>query len=152
MIPHNMTLFKFICVQYQFHGQTLPIMKIDRGQIQFREYVSTGTEPYSEECMCRLQYIAMLDYQECVTDGQTTDKEIPMCLNALQATHKMILWCKQEAQRVTYCASEYNMPPFGGIGKGGHFLFTDPPEKYTLGRGCWYLAFCQVSLNTFQRF
>ena len=41
MIPHNMTL----CVQYQFHRQTLPIMKIDRGQIQFREYVSTGTEP-----------------------------------------------------------------------------------------------------------
>ena len=45
MIPHNMTLFKFMCVQYQFHGQTLPIMKIDQGQIQFREYVSTGTEP-----------------------------------------------------------------------------------------------------------
>ena len=40
-----MTLFKFICVQYQFHRQTLPIMKIDRGQIQFRDYVSTGTEP-----------------------------------------------------------------------------------------------------------
>ena len=47
MIPHNMTLFKFICVQYQFHGQTLPIMEIDRGQIQFRDYVSTGTEPKS---------------------------------------------------------------------------------------------------------
>ena len=46
MIPHNMTLFKFICVQYQFHRQTLPIMKIDRGQIQFRDYVSTGTEPF----------------------------------------------------------------------------------------------------------
>ena len=45
MIPHNMTLFEFICVQYQFHGQTLPIMKIDGGQIQFREYVSTVTEP-----------------------------------------------------------------------------------------------------------
>ena len=45
MIPHNMALFKFICVQYQFHRQTLPIMKIDRGQIQFRDYVSTGTEP-----------------------------------------------------------------------------------------------------------
>ena len=44
-VPHNMTLFKFICVQYQFHRQTLPIMKIDRGQIQFRDYVSTGTEP-----------------------------------------------------------------------------------------------------------
>ena len=46
MIPHNMTLFKFICVLYQFHRQTLPIiMKTDRGQIQFREYVFTGTEP-----------------------------------------------------------------------------------------------------------
>ena len=28
---------------HQFHRQTLPIMKIDRGQIPFREYVSTGT-------------------------------------------------------------------------------------------------------------
>ena len=45
MIPHNMTLHKLICVQYQFHRPTLPIMKIERGQIQFREYVSTGTEP-----------------------------------------------------------------------------------------------------------
>ena len=45
MIPHHMTLFKLICVQYQFHRKTLPIMKIDRGQIQFRDYVSTGTEP-----------------------------------------------------------------------------------------------------------
>ena len=45
MIPHNMTLFKFTYVQYQFHRQTLPIMNIERGQIQFREYVSTGIEP-----------------------------------------------------------------------------------------------------------
>ena len=45
MIPHNMTLFKFICVLYQFHRQTLPIMKIDRGQNQFRDNVSTGTGP-----------------------------------------------------------------------------------------------------------
>ena len=44
IIPHNMTSFKFICVLYQFHRKTLPIMKIDRHQIQFREYVSTGTE------------------------------------------------------------------------------------------------------------
>ena len=49
MLPHNMTLFKLICVLYQFHSQTLPIMKIDRGQIQFREYVSTGTEPCHKE-------------------------------------------------------------------------------------------------------
>ena len=45
MIPHNMPLFKFICALYQFHHQTPPIMKIDRGQIQFRDYVFTGTEP-----------------------------------------------------------------------------------------------------------
>ena len=38
-------LFKFIYVLYQFHRTTLPIMKIDRDQIQFREYVSTGMEP-----------------------------------------------------------------------------------------------------------
>ena len=49
MIPHNMPLFKFICALYQFHHQTLPIMKIDRGQIQFRDYVFTGTEPYRED-------------------------------------------------------------------------------------------------------
>ena len=53
MIPHNMTLFKFICVQYQFHGQTLPVMKIERGQIQFREYVSTGTEPKIRHIHCK---------------------------------------------------------------------------------------------------
>ena len=46
MIRHNMPLFKFICALYQFHHQTPPIMKIDRGQIQFRDYVFTGTEPY----------------------------------------------------------------------------------------------------------
>ena len=57
MIPHNMTLFKFICVQYQFHGQTLPIMKIDRGQIQFREYVSTGTEPVEVVNFCNANAI-----------------------------------------------------------------------------------------------
>ena len=50
MIPHNMPLFKFICALYQFHHQTLPIMKIDRGQIQFRDYVFTGTEPNAILC------------------------------------------------------------------------------------------------------
>ena len=62
MIPHNMPLFKFICALYQFHHQTLPIMKIDRGQIQFRDYVFTGTEPmvqlFQSTCtsMCRHIY------------------------------------------------------------------------------------------------
>ena len=47
--------------------------------------------------MCRLQNIAMRDYQESVTtgqtetwtDGQTPDKVIPMCRFASQATQKL---------------------------------------------------------------
>ena len=42
--------------------------------------------------MCRLRNIAMRDYQESVTSGQTDrqtpDKIIPMCHYALQATQK----------------------------------------------------------------
>ena len=42
--------------------------------------------------MCRLRNIAMRDYQESVTTGQTDrktpDKVIPMCRYALQATQK----------------------------------------------------------------
>ena len=30
--------------------------------------------------------------------------------------------------------------------------FSDRPEKHKLGRGCWDLASCQVSLNSIQRF
>ena len=51
---------------------------------------------HSEECMCRLQNIALRDYQESVTtrqtdgrtDRQTPDKVIPMCRYASQATQK----------------------------------------------------------------
>ena len=47
--------------------------------------------------MCRLRNIAMCDYQESVTIGQTDtrthrqtpDKVIPMCRNASQATQKV---------------------------------------------------------------
>ena len=35
MIPRNMALFKFICVLYQFHRQTLYIMKIDGAKSNF---------------------------------------------------------------------------------------------------------------------
>ena len=49
--------------------------------------------------MCRLQNIAMRDYQESVTTGQThrrtdrrmPDKVIPMCRYASQATQKVKL-------------------------------------------------------------
>ena len=55
---------------------------------------------HSEECMCGLRIIAMRDYQESVTteqthrqthgqtDRQTSDKVIPMCRYASQATQK----------------------------------------------------------------
>ena len=49
---------------------------------------------HSEECMCRLRNIAMCDYQESVTTGQThrqtPDKVIPMCRYA--ATQASVLW------------------------------------------------------------
>ena len=48
---------------------------------------------HSEEIMCRLQNIAMCDYQKSVTtrqtDGQMPDKAIPMCRYASQATQKV---------------------------------------------------------------
>ena len=46
--------------------------------------------------MCRLQNIAMRDYQESVTTGQTqrqTDKLIHMCRYASQATQQSV-WVK----------------------------------------------------------
>ena len=47
MIPHNMTLFKFMCTVSSSLPNTsyYKCIKIDRDQIQFREYVFTGTEP-----------------------------------------------------------------------------------------------------------
>ena len=37
-------------------------------------------------------------------------------------------------------------------GQGGHLVFFNRPEKHKLGRGCLYLASCQDSLNSVQRF
>ena len=34
---------------------------------------------------------------------------------------EVMIWEKQEAQRATYRAPEYNMPPFCKIGQGGNF-------------------------------
>ena len=36
---------------------------------------------------------------------------------------------KQEAQRATYRAPEYNVPPFWGIGQGGHFCLLIIPKN-----------------------
>ena len=59
---------------------------------QRMKILSTNIGQHSEECMCRLRNIAL----ESVTDGQTdrrtdrrtTDKVIPMCRYASQATQK----------------------------------------------------------------
>ena len=60
---------------------------------------------------------------------------------------------KQEAQRATYCAPEYNVrATFLRNWSRQIFLFTDRPEKHKLGRGPWDLASCQVLLNSVQRF
>ena len=37
-------------------------------------------------------------------------------------------------------------------GQGSHLVFFDQPEKCKLGRGCCYLAFCQVLYNSVQWF
>ena len=37
-------------------------------------------------------------------------------------------------------------------GQGGHFGFSDRPEKHKLGRGRWDLSSCQVLVNSVQRF
>ena len=64
-------------------------MVIPTEQYKLR-FNSTLNWQYSEECMCRLRNIAMRDYQESVTTGQThrqtPDRMIPMCCHASQAT------------------------------------------------------------------
>ena len=44
--------------------------------------------------MCRLQNIALESVTDGQTDGRTTDKVIPMCRYALQATQKTVTSCK----------------------------------------------------------
>ena len=42
---------------------------------------------------------------------------------------------KQEAQRATYRAPEYNVPPFWGIGQGRHFCLLISPKNTNLVEG-----------------
>ena len=39
---------------------------------------------------------------------------------------------KQETQRATYRAPDYNVPPFLGISQGGHFCFLIGPKNTNL--------------------
>ena len=59
------------------------------------------------------------------TEGQI-DFSIPL-------GYSEISWpFKQEAQRATYRAPEYNVPPFWGISQGGHFCFLIGPKNTNL--------------------
>ena len=58
---------------------------------------------------------------------------------------------KREAQRSTYRAPEYNVPPFWQIGRGGNFYLLIGLNNTNMERR-WGLASCQVSLNSVQQF
>ena len=54
-----------------------------------------------------------------------------------QEAQRAICWwldakTQQEAQRATYRAPEYNVPPFWGIGQGGHFCLQISPKNTNL--------------------
>ena len=82
------------------------------------------------------------------TDKQTGQKQY--------APNHSIRGHKQEAQRATYRAPEYNVQPsrksLSNSDARVAILFTDQPKKHKLSRGRWDLASCQVSLNSIQRF
>ena len=49
MNPHDMTLFKFICILYQFHHKALPIMKNDRAKSNFENLFQQERNRYHRE-------------------------------------------------------------------------------------------------------
>ena len=87
------------------------------------------------------------------TDGQTDRKGDSFVCRGINTKWKYLpsKIFQQEAQRATYRAPEYNMPPFWGIGQDSHFCLLIG-EKYKLSRGHWDLASCQFSLNSVQQF
>ena len=62
------------------------------------------------------------------TDGQTDGRTTHDHNRALEPSAPVPLK-KQEAQRATYRAPEYNVPPFWGIGQGGHFCLLIGPKN-----------------------
>ena len=59
---------------------------------------------------------------------------------------------KQEDQRATYRAPEYNVPLFDWLARVAILFFRLAGKKRKRGRGHWDLAWCQVSLNSVQWF
>ena len=56
------------------------------------------------------------------------------CISATKGCQNphISLFIKQEAQMATYRASEYNVPPFWQIGRGGHLVFPIGPKNTNL--------------------
>ena len=50
---------------------------------------------------------------------------------------------QQEAQRATYRAPEYNVPPFWGIGQGGHFCLLIGPKNTNSEESCFLSSFVE---------
>ena len=71
-----------------------------------------------------------------------------------RAYKKEEIW-QQEAQRATYRAPEYNVPPYWGIGQGWHFCLLIRPKNtnLVLGRGIKILhpvKFCWIPFSGFR--
>ena len=150
MIPHNMTLIKIICVQYQFYCQTLPIMKIDQGQIQFRDYISTGTEPFVEFHWAVSEEKSKMSQPIRGQGGHLVFLIGPKNTNLVEDVEILLpvkfRWIPFSGFRGEVQNVSANQRP------GRPSCFSDRPEKHKLGRGRWDLASCQVSLNFVQRF
>ena len=91
-----MTLFKFICVQYQFHRRTLPIMKIDLGQILFREYVSTGTEPTRSLLACHYR-------SKCSMETTHKSAKVELGMKVIKLVKSLIGWEVTVTGRFSEC-------------------------------------------------
>ena len=83
---HPLSIIQKVCELYAINIHTvIKPFQINRS-FGFRQYLN------SEKCICRLRNIAMRDYQESVTTGQTdtqrdgqkdagqSDPDVPLCL------------------------------------------------------------------------
>ena len=84
---------------------------IKTGVVHWNAYGTSNIVAAFEECMCRLRNIAMHDYHESVTTGQThgqtPDKVIPMCRYASQATQKAKhdKWTDGRQKKLSLCCA-----------------------------------------------
>ena len=86
-------------------------------------------------------------YRRTSTDGWRTPRYDNSSLDL------WLRWAKQEAQRAAYRAPEYNVPPFWGIGQGGHFCLLFSPKNTNLVEDVEILhpvKFCWIPFSGFR--